>query len=46
VASTAAIIRGDAAPGWLGRLGLAARLVAESGAVLTLGGWPPERLSA
>jgi thiamine biosynthesis lipoprotein ApbE len=42
VASTAAIIRGDAAPAWLAGLGLAARLVAESGAVLTLGGWPPE----
>jgi FAD:protein FMN transferase len=41
-ASTAAIIRGEAAPPWLAGLGLAARLVAESGAVLTLGGWPPE----
>jgi thiamine biosynthesis lipoprotein ApbE len=41
-ASTAAIIRGDAAPAWLTGLGLAARLVAESGAVLTLGGWPRE----
>jgi thiamine biosynthesis lipoprotein ApbE len=39
-ASTAAVIRGEAAPGWLGGLGLAARLVAESGAVLTVGGWP------
>jgi FAD:protein FMN transferase len=29
-------------PAWLAGLGLAARLVAESGAVLTLGGWPPE----
>jgi thiamine biosynthesis lipoprotein len=42
VASTAAIIRGEAAPEWLAELGLAARLVAESGTVLTLGGWPPE----
>lgn len=42
IASTAAIIRGEAAPAWLAGLGLAARLVAESGAVLTLGGWPPE----
>jgi FAD:protein FMN transferase len=41
-ASTAAIIRGEAAPAWLAGRGLAARLVAESGAVLTLGGWPPE----
>jgi thiamine biosynthesis lipoprotein len=40
VASTAAIIRGDAAPAWLTELGLAARLVAESGTVRTLGGWP------
>jgi thiamine biosynthesis lipoprotein ApbE len=42
IASTAAIIRGEYAPAWLASLGLAARLVAESGAVLTLGGWPPE----
>ena len=42
IASTAAIIRGEAAPSWLVSLGLAARLVAESGAVRTLGGWPPE----
>jgi thiamine biosynthesis lipoprotein ApbE len=42
VASTAAIIRAEAAPAWLAGLGLAARLVAESGAVRTLGGWPPE----
>ena len=39
-ASTAAVIRGEAAPGWLAGLGLAARLVAESGTVLTVGGWP------
>jgi FAD:protein FMN transferase len=42
IASTAAIIGGEAAPAWLAGLGLAARLVAESRAVLTLGGWPPE----
>jgi thiamine biosynthesis lipoprotein len=42
IASTAAIIRAEAAPAWLAHLGLAARLVAESGAVRTLGGWPPE----
>jgi len=42
IASTAAIIRGEAAPVWLASLGVAARLVAESGAVRTLGGWPPE----
>ena len=45
-ASTAAIIRGEAAPAWLAGLRLPARLVAESGAVVTLGGWPPEQSSA
>jgi thiamine biosynthesis lipoprotein len=44
-ASTAAIIRGQAAPAWLAGLGLAARLVSESGDVLTLSGWPPDRRS-
>jgi thiamine biosynthesis lipoprotein ApbE len=42
IASTAAIIRGESAPAWLAGLGVAARLVTESGAVRTLGGWPPE----
>jgi len=42
-ASTAAIIRGEAALAWLTGLQLPARLVAESGAVVTLGGWPPEQ---
>jgi FAD:protein FMN transferase len=41
-ASTAAIIRGEAAPGWLAGLGLPARLVTEDGAVVTVGGWPAE----
>jgi thiamine biosynthesis lipoprotein len=41
-ASTAAIIRGREAPGWLTGLGLPARLVDEAGAVLTVGGWPAE----
>jgi thiamine biosynthesis lipoprotein ApbE len=45
-ASTAAIIRGEAALAWLAGLRLPARLVAESGAVVTLGGWPPEEHSA
>jgi thiamine biosynthesis lipoprotein ApbE len=45
-ASTAAIIRGEAAPAWLAGLRLPARLVAESGAVVHLGGWPPEQPSA
>ena len=47
-ASTASIVRGSAAPGWLRRLGLPARLVGEDGSVVTVAGWPasaegPER---
>lgn len=41
-ASTAAIIRGPDAPGWLSGLELPARLVAEDGAVVTTAGWPAE----
>lgn len=40
IASTAAIIRGAAAPGWLQSRGLAARLVAADGSVRTVAGWP------
>jgi len=39
-ASTAAVIRGRRAPGWLAGLGLPARLVDASGVVLTVAGWP------
>ena len=39
-ASTAAIVRGDVAPGWLHELGLAARLVRPDGTVVRIGGWP------
>jgi thiamine biosynthesis lipoprotein ApbE len=39
-ASTAAVIRGHAALGWLARLGLPARLVDATGAVFTVAGWP------
>lgn len=39
-ASTAAIIRGDEAPAWLGGLGLPSRLVRADGTVTRLGGWP------
>ena len=42
IASTAAIIRGHAAPAWLTGLGLPARLVDEAGRVHTIGGWPAE----
>ena len=39
-ASTAAIIRGRDAMGWLTRNFLPARLVDAKGAVFTVGGWP------
>ena len=42
IASTAAVIIGDAAPAWLGARGLAARLVRTDGSVLRVGGWPAE----
>jgi thiamine biosynthesis lipoprotein len=42
IASTVAVIRGYGARRWLGRRGVAARLVSEAGAVETLGGWPAE----
>jgi thiamine biosynthesis lipoprotein len=42
IASTAAIIRGRAAPDWLTGLGLPARLVDEVGQVRTVNGWPAE----
>jgi len=38
--STAAIVRGHAAVGWLDRMGVAARLVDAAGNVVTTGGWP------
>jgi FAD:protein FMN transferase len=41
-ASTAALIRGEQAVGWLEARGLPARLVARDGAVRTVGGWPGE----
>jgi FAD:protein FMN transferase len=41
-ASTAAVIRGRAALGWLARLGLPARLVDTTGVVFTVAGWPEE----
>jgi thiamine biosynthesis lipoprotein len=41
-ASTAAVIRGRRAPGWLTRLGLPARLVDATGAVFTVAGWPDD----
>jgi thiamine biosynthesis lipoprotein len=41
-ASTAAIIRGEAAPGWLAGAGLPARLVRPDGTAVTTAGWPAE----
>ena len=40
IASTASIIRGRRALGWLESMGLPARLVRSDGTVLTTGGWP------
>ncbi len=42
VASTAAIILGEAAPDWLVAHGMPARLVGHDGGVQHLGGWPAE----
>ena len=44
-ASTAAIIRGSQAPGWLAATGLPARLVDVSGRVKTVAGWPAEAMA-
>ncbi len=41
-ASTAAVIRGRRALGWLAQLALPARLVDATGAVFTVAGWPDE----
>jgi thiamine biosynthesis lipoprotein ApbE len=45
-ASTAAVIRGRAALGWLAKLGLPSRLVDETGVVFTVAGWPDDTGSA
>ena len=42
IASTAAVIRGDAAPAWLDEAGLPARLLAHDGTVTLTAGWPSE----
>ena len=41
-ASTAALVLGDAAPGWLASRGVTARLVDAHGVVRTVGDWPEE----
>jgi thiamine biosynthesis lipoprotein ApbE len=46
IASTAAIIRGVGAPGWLDSRGIPARLVAVDGSVRTVAAWPPPQAAA
>jgi FAD:protein FMN transferase len=43
IASTAAIIRSEAAPAWLAASGLPARLVRHDGTIETTPGWPADR---
>lgn len=45
IASTAALVRGASAPGWLDSLSLPARLVRHDGSVMTVGAWPAEARS-
>jgi thiamine biosynthesis lipoprotein ApbE len=42
IAATAALLRGDRAPAWLGQLQLPARLVANNGRTTTVGLWPAQ----
>jgi thiamine biosynthesis lipoprotein ApbE len=46
IASTAAIIRGVGAPGWLESRGIPARLVAVDGSVRTVAAWPLPQVAA
>ena len=46
IASTAALLLGEAAPMWLAERRLPARLVAISGEVVCMGGWPAEAAMA
>jgi thiamine biosynthesis lipoprotein len=41
-ASTASMVRGATAPGWLSERGLPARLVAHDGTITTVAGWPDD----
>ncbi len=45
LASTAAIVMGAEAPGWLDARGLPSRLVAEDGTVVVVAGWPADPLA-
>jgi thiamine biosynthesis lipoprotein len=42
IAATAAIVLGEEAPAWLARHAMPARLVAHSGTILAVAGWPGE----
>ncbi len=42
IATTSALIRAGAAPAWLARLGVPARLVSRTGRVYTIGAWPAD----
>jgi thiamine biosynthesis lipoprotein len=44
IASTAAIVLGSAAPRWLARRGMAARLVARDGRIQAVGDWPADTM--
>ncbi len=44
-AATAAVVLGEDAPAWLGRHGVAARLVGQEGALRTIGGWPRQNVA-
>jgi FAD:protein FMN transferase len=46
IATTAALVRREDAPAWLGELGLPARLVDWEGGVITVGEWPGEAAGA
>ncbi|HEY2282742.1 MAG TPA: FAD:protein FMN transferase [Solirubrobacteraceae bacterium] len=43
IATTSALIRAGAAPAWLARMGVPARLVSQSGRVYAIGAWPADR---
>jgi thiamine biosynthesis lipoprotein len=42
IATTSALIRASAAPAWLARMGVPARLVSDSGRVYAIGAWPAD----
>jgi FAD:protein FMN transferase len=42
IATTSALVRAGAAPAWLARMGVPARLVSNTGRVYTIGDWPAD----